>query len=159
MFAPSFFVDNGGGLCYKGLVRTKEGANEMAKIIDTTKITKAVRERALRAAKNAAVDAVKFGWWKRGGADIAIPAKGHSFYYFFGFKSQPYTSKFDGEYVPLGALACAAAKAVARETGLKPNNYTVIQTAIWAAAKVGNVDLSEFRLNDLIFFNTVGEVK
>ena len=31
--------------------------------------------RAINAAENAAEDSVTYGWWRRGGADIALPCK------------------------------------------------------------------------------------
>ena len=105
-------------------------------------------KRAVAAAENAAEDAATIGWWRRGGAEIELPCKSirgskqgdPAGNFWVGFISHPYTTSYWGEYVPSGALACAAAKAITRATGLRPNDPMVVSMAVAAAAEAGEVE-------------------
>ena len=104
-------------------------------------------ERAICAARNAAMDAVQKGWWSH---PTALRVRSHKGPGWVICRSIHWTTKWDGQYVPSGMLVAAALRAASRALGVKPNNEVAIKVAIHAASVAGSYDLSAFGTRKLV---------
>ena len=104
-------------------------------------------ERAVCAARNAAMDAIQKGWWSH---STALPVRFRKGPGWVICRSIEWTTKWDGQYVPSGMLLAAALRAASRSLGVKPNNEVAISVAVYAASAAGSYDLSAFDTRKLV---------